>query len=281
MSKTGIKCVAAACAAMMASTAGAQTRGGFEVGAEAFDYNYRERFEGETIVRDDGIFKGITLGYVETIGGGTFLRARMNIVFGSIDYRSNGSIIGEPSDTRLDNVSQSIGQLELHVGKDFQLDGGTTVTPFIGLGSRILSDKSGGEESEDGLLGYDREVSYAYVPIGVSTRFGLGSAAALTLSAQYNWLVGGDAKSKFSDIDEEIPDVEVQLEKGHGFELSAMASVPVGRSAVNFGPFFRRWNIAPSESFVLRDPEGSGETIEFFEPRNHTSELGLRLSFSF
>jgi hypothetical protein len=37
MKTGGMKIVAAACAAMVASAAGAQTRGGFEVGAEAFD----------------------------------------------------------------------------------------------------------------------------------------------------------------------------------------------------------------------------------------------------
>lgn len=281
MKTGGMKFVAAACVAMVASTAGAQTRGGFELGAEAFDYSYRERNEGATIVRDDGIFKGIALGYVETIGGGTFLRARLHVAFGSVDYRSNGALFGEPIDTRIDDISQSVGQLELQVGKDFQLNGGTTVTPFIGLASRVLSDKSGGAESKDGLRGYDREVGYAYVPIGVATRFRLGSASTLTLSAQYNWVVGGDAKSKFSEIDDELPDVEVELDKGHGFELSAMAAIPVGRNAVNVGPFFRRWDIGQSKSFILTDPEGSGEFIEFFEPKNHTTELGLRLTFSF
>jgi hypothetical protein len=266
---------------MAGSTANAQTRGGFEAGAELFDYNYRERFEGKTIVKDDGLFKGVALGYVETIGGGAFLRARMSIAYGSVDYRSDGSIIGEPGDTRLDNVSQSIGQLELHVGKDFQLEGGTTITPFIGLGSRYLLDESGGEETVDGLFGYDREVSYGYVPVGVATRFRLGSASALTLSAQYNWVVHGDVKANFSDIDEELPDVEVELDKGHGFELSAMVSIPVGRNAINVGPFFRRWDIGRSKSFILTDPEGSGESIEFFEPKNHTGELGLRVTFSF
>jgi hypothetical protein len=124
-------------------------------------------------------------------------------------------------------------------------------------------------------------VSYGYVPIGVATRFRLGSASSLTLSAQHNWVVHGDVKSKFSAIDDEFPDVEVELDKGHGFELSAMASIPVGRRGLNFGPFYRRWNIGRSESFILTDPEGSGESIEFFEPRNHTSELGLRLTLSF
>jgi hypothetical protein len=283
MKKSGIKLVAAACAVMAASNAHAQTRGGFELGAELFDYSYRERFEGELVAQDDGLFGGIGLGYVETIGNGIFLRSRLNVAVGSVDYRSSGTILddGEDGEARLDNVSQSIGQLELHIGKDFSLGGGTTLTPFIGLASRVLSDKSGGEETEGGLLGYDREISYAYVPLGAAARFEVGGRSSLTLSGQYNWFVGGDAKSKFSDLDPELPDVEVELEQGSGFEASALLSLPLGRKAISFGPFVRRWSIGQSESFVLVNPDDPSETLELFEPKNRTTEVGFRIGFAF
>lgn len=272
MKKVTLGLVAAG-ATFMASGAEAQTRPGFELGAEVLDYSYRERFEGEVVARDDGTFAGVTAGYVETIGGGMFLRARLSVDFGSVDYSSD--------DGRIDNVSQSIGQLELHLGRDIALGSGATLTPFIGLGSRVLEDKSGGEETEFGALGYDREISYAYVPVGVSMALPVTGGAELRLSGQYNWIVGGESKSRLSDIDPEFPDIKVDFEEGHGFEASAILSFPLGRHAIGFGPFVRRWNLDRSESFVLTDPEGSGESIEFFEPKNRTTEVGLRLSFSF
>jgi len=283
MNKNGVKLIAAACAALMASTANAQTRGGFEVGAEVFDYSYREREGGQIVVRDDGIFGGGSLGYVETIGGGAFVRSRLNLAFGSVDYRSVGPALGGPGagESRLDNVSQSIGQLEIHLGKDFSLGGITTLTPFIGLGSRYLEDNGGGKKTDDGLFAYDREVSYGYVPIGLSARAPFGRGSSIVFSAQYNWVVDGKSKSKFSEIDPALPDINVNLDKGHGFEFSALVSLPVGARSVSFGPFMRHWNIDQSESFILKDPDGSGEALEFFEPRNRTMELGLRASFSF
>ncbi len=265
--------LAAASAAFVASAAEAQTRPGFELGAEVLDYSYRERFEGEVVAKDDGTFAGITFGYVETIGSGMFLRARLSTDFGSVDYSSG--------DGRLENVSQSIGQLEFHLGRDIAVGSGATLTPFIGIGSRVLEDKSGGNETELGALGYDREISYAYVPVGVAAGLPVGGRAALILSAQYNWVVGGEAKSRFSDLDPELPNVKVDLDEGHGFEASATVRFPLGRHAIGFGPFVRHWNLDRSTSFVLTDPDGSGESIEFFEPRNRTTELGLRLSFSF
>jgi hypothetical protein len=265
--------LASASAVFVASAAEARTRPGFDLGAEVLDYRYRERFEGEVVARDDGTFGGVTLGYVETIGSAMFLRARLSTDFGSVDYFSD--------DGRLENVSQSIGQLELHLGRDILVGPGATITPFVGIGSRVLEDKSGGEETELGAFGYDREISYAYVPVGVAAAVPIGGRTEIILGAQYNWVVGGESKSQFSDLDAELPNVKVDLDQGHGFEASATLRLPLGRHAIGFGPFVRHWNLERSGSFFLTDPDGSGESIELFEPRNRTTEIGLRLSFSF
>jgi hypothetical protein len=265
--------LAAASGAFGASAAAAQTRPGFDLGVEAMDYSYRERSDGAVVAKDDGTFGGISFGYVETIGSGLFLRARLSTDFGSVDYSSE--------DGRLDNVSQSIGQLELHLGADIAIGSGATLTPFVGIGSRVLEDKSGGEETELGALGYDREISYAYVPVGIAAGLPVGGRAELIISAQYNWVVGGEAKSRFSDLDPEIPNIKLDLDEGHGVEASATLLFPLGNHAIGLGPFVRHWTLERSKSLILTDPEGSGDRIEFFEPRNQTTEIGLRLSFSF
>jgi hypothetical protein len=266
--------LAGSCALASATPAEARTRPGFEIAAELFDYNYRERLDGDTIVRDDGTFGGGAFSYVETVGGGWFLRGSLSAAVGSVDYRSNEG-------DRIDNVSQSIGQLELHVGRDLSLGNGAILTAFTGLGSRALIDESGGEETDTGLSCYDREVSFAYLPIGVAARIPAGRRATLAFSAQYNWIVGGEAESKFSDVDPVLPDIELELDGGHGFEAKANVEFPLGRHAISFGPFVRHWNIDRSDSFVLVDPDGSGEAIEFFEPKNRTTEVGVRLAFGF
>ena len=262
---TGVLLVAAA------EPAWTQTRPGFALGGEAFDYAYRERFEGETIVRDDGEFIGLTASYVETIGNRMFLRARLNTGFGRVDYRSNAG-------ARLKNVSQDIGQLELQIGRDFRVGERATLTPFVGLASRVLDDRGGGKQSADGTRGYDREIAYDYVPVGLAAGCPVGGRLNLLVSAQYNWVVSGAAKSKFSKVDPEFPDIEVDLNEGHGFEASATLSVPVGRHALGFGPFVRHWNIKRSESVTFSDEES---IATFFEPKNRTTEAGLRLTFAF
>lgn len=255
----------------------AQTRGGFEIGAEVFDYGYRERDSGETIVFDDGTIGGIRLGYVQKIGGGVLLRARLSAGFGSVDYRSPDP----EGDSRIRGVDHSIGQLELHVGKDFKIGGASSLTAFAGLGARSLRDASGGREATDGALGYDREVNYAYVPIGLEARVPVSANSAILVGIQYNLFVGGDSTSRFSEIDPEIPDVELELDGGRGFEASAAFQTKLGSHALSFGPFVRHWKIGRSDSFIVTNPDDPSESLEFYEPKNRTTELGLRLTFAF
>jgi hypothetical protein len=263
-------------AAFAPGAAQAQTRGGFEAGVEVFDYSYRERFEGETIVYDDGLFGGFHLNYVETIGGGLFLRGKLSAAAGSVDYRSP-----DPGgDERIENVGQSVAQLEFHIGIDLPVGGGATLSPFTGLAGRALVDESGGKVSTGGLNGYDREIGYAYVPIGLGARVPVGTGAIL-LIAQYNLVVNGTAESKFSELDPELPDLKLDLDGGRGFEASVAYQMAVGKHALSFGPFVRHWKLDRSETFTVTNPDDPSEFIEIFEPRNSTTEVGLRLSFAF
>lgn len=247
----------------------AETRGGFTLGVEAFDYAYRERQDGATIVRDDGVFGGVALDYIETIGSAAFLRARIRSSWGSVDYRAD--------EDRIEGVNQDIAQVEFHLGRDISI-GRATLTPFAGLGGRLLVDNSGGKLSTGGKAGYDREVSYTYVPIGAGLSAPLGKGWRLQTSAQINLLFGGDVRSEFSDVDPELPNVRLDLNGGLGLEASTALAVSLGRREIAFGPFVRHWRLRTSNERVLTDEDGS---IAIFEPRNRTTELGVRLSFAF
>jgi hypothetical protein len=248
-----------------------QTRRGFEIGTELFDYEYRERSEGQVIASDTGSFPGITASFVAGLGKGYLFRTRFSADFGSVNYSSD--------DGDIEDIRQSIGQLEFLVARDVQVSQGSTITPFIGLGSRILNDRSGGRETESGLLGYDREISYAYVPVGAAVATRLGGSSTLTFNAQYNWVVGGDAESKFSRIDPEFPDVKLEIPGGRGLEASVIVGVPLGRRQIRFGPFVRHWKIRQSEGQLFENEDGSFD--ELVEPKNKTNEFGVRLSVAF
>lgn len=246
------------------------TRGGLEVGGELLDYSYRERDGGEIIVSDAGTFGAVTAGYVETVGRGWFLKARLTLGWGSVDYSSDDG-------STLKGVPQDVGQLELLAGRDFAV-GAMTITPFAGVAARVLNDNSGGRTTIEGLSGYDREISYGYWPVGVTGRVPIGERATLTLSGQANFVTNGEAVSRFSKLDPDVPDVKLNLPSGTGWELAAAVSLPVRSRRISVGPFARGWQIDRSESAILADAEGA---IELFEPKNRTVEVGLRAAFAF
>jgi hypothetical protein len=162
------------------------------------------------------------------------------------------------------------------------LKGGTSITPFAGYGARLYEDESGGLETEGGLLGFDREITYRYLPIGLASSIPVGGRKRLHLSAQYNHLIGGEVNNRFSRLDPDAPDVELDFNGGNGLEASAMLSLPVGRRhAINVGPFVRRWDLDDSDSFIITNPDDPSEAIELLEPANRTTEIGVRVSFSF
>lgn len=267
MTRSGL--LAAGVAAVLATPAGAQTRPGFEVGAEVFDYRYRERVDGATVVRDDGTFVGLTLGYVETLRNGWFLRARGDGAAAEVDYRNDEG-------AELRNIDQRISRFELGIGRDVAL-GRATLTPSVAIGGRTLDDDLGGRTASDGTVGYDREIAYVYLPIGLAIGMPAGRAR-LAVSARYGFIFGGHAKSELSQADPALPDLDLDIDGGHMWELDATVSLPLGRRAITAGPFVRRWSANRSESRVVRF---EAVEAEFFEPAARTTEAGLRVTFSF
>ena len=246
------------------------TRGGFALGVEVFDYSYREKVDGANVVSDDGTFGGFSVDYVETIGSGWFLKARTRSSFGSVNYVSyEGS--------RLDGVPQQIAQLEFLVGHDFDF-GALTVTPFAGAGGRGLLDSSGGRTTQDGLEGYDREIYYGYIPVGISARTAIGNNVTLQLSGQANFVTTGEVLNRFSIEDALTQELKVDLKGGTGWELAAAVEFPIGSHHMSLGPFARGWQINKSEIVTFED---DGDLFEAFEPENKTWEVGLRAIFAF
>jgi hypothetical protein len=252
-----------------------QTRPGFEVGLEVFQIGYMEFDEGDLFIRQDGRMVGLNFSYVQPITGSLFGRATISGAAGSVDYDP----LDEPV---VEDVKQSQGRFEIHLGYDFMLKGGASITPFAGYGYRLHEDHAEGVSTVSGLEGFDREIEYDYLPVGVASSIPVGGRKRLNLSAQYNHLIGGQVNNRFSLLDPDLPDVALDFNGGHGLEASAMLALPVGRRhALNVGPFIRSWKIAQSDSFTIVNPDDPTEAIVLFEPENRTTELGVRLSFSF
>lgn len=255
--------------ALTATQAQAQAARGWEVGVEGYAYRYEEDFE-DIHIEDEGRFFGLSVEYGRAFARDWLFDVRLRVATGEVDYSASDG-------ARISGIEQSEGQLELTLGRTFPMSVDATVTPYAGIGGRVLNDYSGGRVAQTGQLGYDREISYSYVPLGVVAATEHGGRT-LSFYGQYNWIVGGTSRSEFGDVDPELPTIEVEFEDGHGWELGAKLTTPVGRGTFGVQPFVRLWELDRSASFIADDGE---IRIEIFEPPNTTREWGVRLTYGF
>lgn len=256
--------------ALTAIEARAQVARGWEVGVEGYAYRYEETFE-EIRVEDKGRFFGVDLEYGRAFAGAWNFDARLHFALGSVDYSANDG-------AEIDDIEQSTGRLEFLLGRSFRVSPDTAVMAYAGIGARVLEDHGEGRVAGTGQAAYDREVSYGYVPLGAAAIMERAGGGRLAFYSQYNWLVDGSVRTELGDVDPELPTIVLDFEEGHGLEIGAKLTMPVGRGTIGIQPFVRTWDIARSESFTASDEE---LTIEIFEPANQTREFGVRLSYGF
>lgn len=155
-------------------------------------------------------------------------------------------------------------QFETTVYLGIPLEGSNSrTTIFSGLGFRYLLNASGLKLSSTGHAGYDRESRYVYIPIGVNIETG-----PWEFRGEYLYFLYGQQKSYLSQVSANYGDITNDQEDGSGIKLTAKYYLET-----NFGYEFYMdyWDIADSKLDV---------TGNFMEPRNTTSETGIRIFWS-
>ncbi|MGH7089449.1 MAG: hypothetical protein ACREFQ_11175 [Stellaceae bacterium] len=239
---------------------------GFTLGAEAGYYCYRE-----SGLRITGPSAGVTASWTSWPGFAVlprplFLRFEGIGNLAYVDYSSEVS--GTAS-----GIFDLKGEARALVGGDIAAGTNLTVTPFAGIGYRMLYDLFGGTTTSRGTLGYNRLSQYLYIPVGVSIEIPWdGWTVTPTLEADY--LAQGWQTSYIRNLgsDENITNAQPN---GYGFRGSLM----LGRGPLSFGPYARFWKIGQSEKATVTS--GGAPVAIAFEPSNNTYEVGLALMSHF
>ncbi len=260
-------CAAIAAAGLYASVAAAQQPSppdtiGFNwaVGADVHHQAYKEPSLG---VSETGWLGGVTLdGRLEY--NLWQLRGEMLADYGRMDYSGSGTANG------IDDVEFEARAL---VARVLPLDAqGTQLTPYVGLGYRLLSDQLGGKTTSTGAIGYDRLSQYQYMPLGLEMRFGLAPGWSLKPTAEYDYFLHGTQDSYLSQVSSSLSDLHNTQHSGYGWRGSLMARMD-GTRPIEFGPYVRYWNIRQSDTQPI---SFRGVTVgSGFEPANHTTEIGV------
>lgn len=267
--QTRVPGVVAFVAFVIPSLAGAQhvnlnTQPGIEFGLNASYYKYKEP---SVAVTEQGYNAGLDLVLTATPGDDWFIRGDGRFAYGHNDYTGAG--------TKDDNPYW-YAELRGLFGKDFEYDR-YRLSPYSGIGYRYSFDDLRGVTST-GAIGYRRESQYIYIPVGVIHRLRLESSAKLSTTLEFDYLVEGQQTSYISDATALVPDQTNDQHRGYGIR----ASLYYEKANWSFGPWFRYWHIDQSETTSATVTAlGTTITTRFFEPKNTTTEIGLRFGYKF
>jgi hypothetical protein len=244
--------------------AAAQTLPGWEFGIEGYHYTYRE----PNFVVQSGPSGGFSASYTYKVGA-AFLKTEGTADAGYLNYKSNGT-------GTLNGIWDATGDFRLLAGADVMRNDWFGVSPFIGVGYRVLYDWSGNRTTSTGAVGYDRLSQYLYIPVGLGFSFVAGDWI-LRPSAEFDYLIRGEQTSYVSQAGAN-GDLTNRQNNGYGLRAALLAETGTSVGRIGFGPFVRYWKIKDSEPNVFT---AGGVQFVGIEPANNTLEIGATLRWRF
>ena len=213
-------------------------------------YEERHPVDNSFFVSQEGWMIGLNINS-ETYNNETYVGFRSRLAAGQVDYTSAGTgTLSAIPDYQFETTG--------YIGIPFK--GSTSrTTLFSGLGFRYLLNASGLKQSSTGHFGYDRESRYIYMPIGINFE-----KDQWELRGEYLYFLYGQQTSKISQVGN-YTDVTNDQKEGSGIKMTVKYYIEK-----DFGYEFYTdyWDIADSKLDV---------TANFMEPRNTTSETGIRI----
>ena len=218
-------------------------------------YEERHPVDNSFFMSQDGWMIGMNTNS-ETYDSGTYLGFKNRLAAGEVNYTSagTGTMTGVPD-----------YQFESTFYLGIPMEGtNSRTTIFSGLGGRYLLNASGLKQSSTGHSGYDRESRYVYLPIGVNYEKG-----AWEFRGEYLYFLYGQQTSKISQVGANYTDITNDQEDGSGMKLTAKY---YSDKKFGYELYMDYWDIADSKVDV---------TGNFMEPRNTTSETGIRVFWAY
>jgi len=245
-----------------------------EFGTEISHITYRE----PGVMRESGVMYGLTASYAyrgllapspKDIGK-LMLKIEGKGSWGLVDYRNSGTT---------DNISDYMLEFRGFGGYALSVSKAITLTPYFGVGYRYLIDDMAGKISSTGAAGYERESNYLYSPLGLEAVADLGGSWYVGVTAEYDIFWWGRQISHRSNVNAGYNDWKNDQHEGYGIRGSVKIQKKYQTVYFTAEPFVRYWNIKRSEN---ADWTFRGTRIGYgYEPKNHSTEIGLGLTVKF
>jgi len=224
-------------------------------------YEERHPVDNGFFMSQEGWMAGVALSTENYDASDFYTSFQTKLGYGQVDYTSAGT-----------GTMTGISDYQFEGSGAFGLGiEGTSIrtTPYIGVGFRYLLNASGLKQSSTGHYGYDRESRYVYIPIGFNIETKPVNESYFAFRAEYDYFVYGQQTSYLSDISPNYPDITNDQEEGSGLKLSGKYHFD---KSGGLEVYMDYWDIADSKLDI------SGN---FMEPRNTTTELGLKFFWTY
>jgi len=239
----------------------------FSIGTEVSSITYKE----PELMKNKGIMKGITGSY--TYRNRLLLKAEGRYAFGEVDYSS--PISGTMDDIK-DYIIEGRGLVGYGISpKPF----GFEVSPYTGIGYRYLNNDMGHRFTSVGHFGYERESMQWYLPLGLELIKSFKNNWSVVITGEVNTLLRGRQKNHVGYIPGYV-DFTNKQRNGFGQRVSLELKKETPKITYSIGPFLRHSDIRQSETAVGAYIIPT-IPIEFIEPRNQSTEVGVQFKVTF
>ncbi len=276
----------------------------FDIAPEVSYIKYVETNNNTTFMKDTGVMYGLNASYTTHIEGTDNIYTKLISLgrleglfsYGKMTYygaetvttvNPDGSITRATLPETHKNIDDYLLELRGLIGKDFYFnDQWARLTPYTGFGYRSLFDSA----EELGSGGYNRWISYAYIPTGLEGMLQLNGGWAIGADAEYDIFVYGFVKNydyPFVTPDGSFVKYDVYASQNRGFGLRGSLKLVKKCSRFNFmvEPYVRYWHIQNSNGGKTNEIEYNGQEGQWvnvgIEPNNTSLEMGGKLSVQF
>jgi len=237
----------------------------FGVGLKTRYFDYKE----PGFMQETGFMYGVVGDYTHHSTHNVMVHASLESSLGRLDYDGHFQD-GTPLKTDTEDWLVECRGL---IGYDIGINGRYLMTPYTGIGYRYWNDVISSS------YGYEREIHYWYVPIGVKTAGPLAERWTWGVTAEYDLFCRGIVKSHLTDADPAYNDPVLNQGFGEGYGVRCalmFARALAGGASLSIEPFISYWDINRSD---IGDLCFNGSPIgHVVEPNNETISYGLSIN---
>jgi hypothetical protein len=250
----------------------------FTLGLESFHYKYEESTpEHKNLMHLKNMKYGVNGSYQFTWQDKLFVRPEFRWAYGHEDYQN---FRGKKSEMK--HIPSMIVEPRLLIGSPLNIISNLTLSPYTGVGYRYKWDDESDIKGKDNIAGYKRINKLWYVPLGMIFKYDLTDQWHVQGMAEYDFMIEG---KQYTYIKNRAPSPIMNKQtKGFGLRAELLVGRQFEKVSLSVGPYINYWKIEKSKktfSIIEYEPNKFANDPTMYEPKNSTTELGLKFNVQF